>query len=164
MDQSASDTGQISVMQLISNLDVAGAQEVVCTLAQHLPAYGCKPVVCTLRDGPLRHDIEAAGIGVDVIPGRRYGILALPWFIMDMIVIGQALKESFRRHRVDVVQTHLLGILDFLVLILCYSERRRVALWTFHNVHFELASRLAKSHATLGFGARRTWCVVFCTA
>lgn len=45
------------VLQIIKNLDIGGAQEVVRTLVEYLALGDCVPVVCTFQDGPLRQDI-----------------------------------------------------------------------------------------------------------
>lgn len=143
--------GKITVMQVIDNLDIGGAQEVVCTLVKCLASLECQPVVCTFNDGPLREDIERSDVYVEVLPGRRYSVLALPLFVVDMARMWRALARLVKKHKVDVIQTHILGILDFLVLLLRYATPLRVVLWTFHNVRFELtASELPKHSWTLG--------------
>ena len=112
---------KLNVMQIILDLDIGGAQEVVRTLVEYLASDDCTPIVCTFKDGPLRQDIERLGIAVEVLPPRRYGIVALPLFIFDMIRIWRALARFIEKHNVDVVQTHLLRSLDFLVLFLLYT-------------------------------------------
>jgi glycosyltransferase involved in cell wall biosynthesis len=130
---------RLNVMQIIGNLDIGGAQEVVRTLVAYLASDDCTPVVCTFRDGPLRQDIERLGIMVEVLPPRRYSIVALPLFIFDMVRIWRSLARFVKKHSVDVIQTHLLRSLDFLVLLLLYTTNLRVVLWTFHSASFELA-------------------------
>lgn len=44
---------KLSVLQLIGNLDIDGAQEVVRALAGYLASDGCQPIVCTFQDGPM---------------------------------------------------------------------------------------------------------------
>jgi len=130
----------LNVMQIISNLDIGGAQDFVRTLVEHLASDECQPIVCTFRDSPLRQDIERLGIKVEVLPPRRYSVVALPLFIVDIIRIWKSLAELVKKHDVDVVQTHLLRSLDFVVLLLFYTTNLRVVLWTFHNVRFELTA------------------------
>jgi glycosyltransferase involved in cell wall biosynthesis len=130
----------LNVMHIISDLDIGGAQEVVRTLVEYMAADECTPVVCTFKDGPLRQDIEQLGIKVELLPGRRYSIVALPFFIIDMIRIWKSLAALVRKHNIDVVQTHILRSLDFLVLLLRYNTDLRVVLWTFHNASFELTA------------------------
>lgn len=132
--------GKLTVMQVISNLDIGGAQEVVRTLAEHLASDDCQPIVCTFRDGPLRQDIERLGIKMEVLPPWRYGVVALPLFISDMIRIWKSLAKLVKKHNVDVIQTHLLRRLDFLVLLLLYTTNLRLVLWTFHVTRFELSA------------------------
>lgn len=141
---------KLNVMHIIGNLDIGGAQEVVRTLVEFLLASGsCQPVVCTFKDGPLRQEIEQVGVKVEVLPQRRYGVVALPLFIMDMVRIWKSLAELVKRYDVDVVQTHLLASLDFLVLLLLYTTDLRVVLWTFHNVRFELTAAMLPRHKWL---------------
>lgn len=128
----------LRVLQIVGNLDIGGAQEVVRTLVEYLALGDCVPVVCTFQDGPLRQDIEQLGITVEVLPNRRYSVVAFPFFVADMIRILHSLTRLVKKYNVDVVQTHLLGNLDFLVLLLRYTTRVRVILWTFHSAHFVL--------------------------
>ena len=127
---------RIRVMQIILNLRRAGAQEVVRTLTEYLASDNCEPIVCTFEDGPVRGDLERFGIRVEVLGPRRYGILALPWFIADMIHIRRTLVDLVRKYQVDVIQTHLLNMLDFLVLTLRRDTGLPIVLWTVHNVNF----------------------------
>jgi glycosyltransferase involved in cell wall biosynthesis len=130
---------QIKVLQIISDLGIGGAQEVVRTLVEYLASDDCVPIVCTFKDGPLRHDIEQLGIKVVMLPSRRYSIVAFPWFVADMIRIWRALIRLVKKYNVDVVQTHLLRSLDFLALLLQYTSHAHTVLWTFHNANFVLA-------------------------
>ena len=124
------------LLQVISNLEIGGAQEVVRTLVAYLAELDCVPVVCTFRDGPLRRDIEQQGFQVEVLALPRHSIVAFPLFIVDMVRLGRALAEVIRKHNIDVVQTHLLGSLHFLTLGLPWFTNLRVVLWTIHNVDF----------------------------
>jgi glycosyltransferase involved in cell wall biosynthesis len=141
--------GQLTVMQIIRNLDVGGAQEVVRTLAAYLPDAGCRPVVCTFKDGPLRKEIERLGVPVEVLPDRRYSIVALPLFILDMLRLRRALADVIRKHRVDAVQTHLLRVMDFLVLTLRHRAGLRLVFWTIHNYNFTLRADQVRRHKWL---------------
>lgn len=128
---------KINVMQVVSNLDVGGGQEVVRTLAENLAESGCAPVVCTFKDGPLREPIESLGIPVEVLPERRANILALPSFLMEMLRIRRDLANLIQKYEIDVIQTHLLRSLDFLVLSLRFG-RDLLVFWTFQNAVFDL--------------------------
>ncbi len=129
--------GRLGVMQVVSNLNIGGAQEVVRTLAEHLAAAGCNPVVCAFQDGPLRQEIERLGIPVEILPARRYGVVALPLFVTELFQMRQALVRLVKKHRVNVIQTHLLRSLDFLVLTLRFQSDLRV-FWTVQNARFTL--------------------------
>lgn len=144
---------QLRVMQIIGNLDIGGAQEVVRTLATYLTEAGSPTVVCTFKDGPLRQEIERQGILVEVLPARRYSVLALPLFVVDMLRIRRELARLVRKHRVNVVQTHLLRALDFLVLSLRFQADLHV-FWTVHNYNFALQPDQLPRHLWL-LGAKR---------
>jgi glycosyltransferase involved in cell wall biosynthesis len=124
-------------MQIISNLDVGGAQEVVRTLAENLEKAGCRSVVVTFKDGPLRTDIERLGIPVEILPSRRYSVSALPQFISDTLRTRRILLSLVKKYNVDVIQTHLLRSYDFLVLSLRTQTDAQIY-WTFHNARFDL--------------------------
>jgi len=140
------------------NLEVGGAQETVRTLAAYLPRIGCPTVVCTFEDGPLRREIEQLGVPVEILPGRRHSVVALPRFLVDMRRLRRGLVDLVRRHHVDVVQTQGLGTLDFLVMTL----RRRGKLqvwWTIQNERFMVREEHLPRHRWL-LGPKRvahTW-------
>jgi glycosyltransferase involved in cell wall biosynthesis len=140
--------GRLSVMQVVSNLEIGGAQEVVRTLAENLAEAGCRPVVCAFKDGPLRQDIERLGIPVELLPDRRYSVVAFPLFIGDMLRIRRALVDVVNRHGADVVQTHLLMSLDFLVLTL-RARLGPLVFWTVQNANFTLREDHLPKHKWL---------------
>jgi len=133
-------TPKIKVMHVISDLEIGGAQEVVRTLVKFLKTKDCIPFVCTLKDGPLRLEIERLGIQVDILVPRRHSIVFLPGFVADMIRIWRSLAQLVSKNEIDIIQTHLLRSLDFLVLLLKYTTSLRAVFFTFHNVKFELST------------------------
>jgi glycosyltransferase involved in cell wall biosynthesis len=139
---------RICVMQIVSNLDIGGAQEVVRTLAENLEKVGCQSVVVTFKDGPLRENIEHLGIPVEILPQRQHGITALPQFIRDMLRTRRALFELVKKYNVDVIQTHLLRSLDFLALSLRLQSKVQI-FWTFHNARFDLREEHLAKHKWL---------------
>lgn len=139
-------TESLRVMQVVSNLDVGGAQEVVRTLAENLSKIGVVSVVCTFKDGPLRQDIEALGIPVEILPERRYSITSLLSFIRENLEYRKSLKKLLDKYQIDVIQTHLLRSMDFLVLSI-RSQTGPKVFWTFHNALFDLREdHLKKNH------------------
>jgi glycosyltransferase involved in cell wall biosynthesis len=127
----------ISTLQIVGNLDRGGGQEVVRTLARFLPEEGCAPVVVTLRDGPLRAELEALGIPVEIVAGRTRPFLSTG-SVAELRRIRSDLDHLVRRHRAEVVQTHLLRSLDFLVLSLRGHGTLRAVFWTVHNAMLDL--------------------------
>ena len=140
---------QFRVMHIISNLDIGGAQEVVRTLVAYLAEEGCVPIVCTFKDGPLRQDIERLGILVEVLPARRYSIVDFPLFVTDMLRIRQALINVVKKHHIEIIQTHLLRVLDFLVLTLRGKAKTPLVFWTAHNTNEELQKEQLPRHRWL---------------
>ncbi len=140
---------KIKVMHIIHNLRRAGAQEVVRTLSEYLASEGCELVVCTIKDGPLRQEIERLGIKVEVLVLRRRSIIAFPLFIADIIHLLSLLGELVKKYDIEIIQTHLLASLDFLVLLLQYTTSTRVVLWTFHSARFEVTEAELTRHKWL---------------
>ena len=91
-------TRPLTVLQLINNLDIGGAQEVVRTLAAYLPEADCQLVVCSFKDGPLRQAIELLGVPVEIIPARQYTVLAFPGFLRDMWRIYRTLAHLVSKY------------------------------------------------------------------
>jgi len=126
----------MKVLHVILTLERAGAQEVIRTLSEHLSELGCRTVVCSFVDGPVRRELEALGIPVEVLGPRRHGVEHPLRFLAEQRGIRRRLAEVVRRHEVDVVQTHLLQTLDFLTLSLLDVPPVKAVLWTIHNVDF----------------------------
>jgi glycosyltransferase involved in cell wall biosynthesis len=124
-----------TVMQLTPNLDIGGSQETVRTVAQYLPRTGCPTVVCSFRDGPLHPEIERLGIPVEILPDRRYSILMLPMFVLEMVRRRRDLLRLIAKHDVNVVQTQGLGSLDFVAMTLGIRKPLKVW-WTIQNADF----------------------------
>jgi len=128
----------LHVMHIILNLDIGGAQEVVRTLVKFIARDGHQPVVCTFKDGPLRQEIERLGIPVEILPDRRHSILVPHKFILEIFRIRRELIRLVRKYQIDIIQTHLLQGLDFLVATLHFLEKRPSIYWTIHNYNFML--------------------------
>ena len=137
-----------TVMQVVPDLDIGGAQETARTLAAHLPRVGRPTVVTTFRDGPLRREIEALGVPVEVLPERRHSVIALPLFLAEMVRRRRDLLALVERHRVGVIQTQGLGTLDFLVMTLRRRGRLQVW-WTIQNANFLLRGEHLPGHRWL---------------
>lgn len=126
------------VMQVVSNLDIGGGQEVVRTLAVNLNEMGSSTIVCAFEDGPLRKEIELEGIPVFILPGRTASILSFPTFLREMKSISEALRELIDRYHIEVVQTHLLRVLNVPILAMLRFKPSLLVFWTFQNARFSL--------------------------
>jgi glycosyltransferase involved in cell wall biosynthesis len=143
-----------TVMHLIANLERGGAQEVVRTLVRALPSSGWRPVVVTFRDGPLRAEIEAAGVPVRLLPGRRHSMLSPLRTGSELRSIRHELLAAIDDDDVAVVQTHLLGSLDFLALTV-RDGRDPIVLWTVHNALLDLRADQLPDDQRWLLGAKR---------
>jgi glycosyltransferase involved in cell wall biosynthesis len=143
----------LTVLQLTPDLEVGGAQETALTLAKYLPRAGCRTVVATFADGPLRPEIASLGVPVEVLPGRRHGVVALPQFLAEMVRMRRALMRLVAMYGVDVVLTKGLGTLDFLVMTLRVPPRSSVprpqVWWTIENSAFMVRREHLARHAWL---------------
>jgi len=143
----------LTVMEVTPNLEIGGAQEMVRTLAKHLPTVGCPTVVCSFGGGPLTGDIERLGVPIEFLPPRRHSALALPAFVVEMVRRRRDLISIIAKHGVDVVLTKGLGTLDFLVMTL--RARRRVQVWwTIENEEFMVREEHLQRHRWL-LGVKR---------
>lgn len=122
------------VLHLILDLKLAGAQEVVRTLAAQLQNADHVLTVCSFEDGPMRPKLEALGLKVDIIERPRYEIVKLPLFLAELHRIRQQLLTLIARDRIEIVQTHLLEMLDFVALSLRGHAQVKAVFWTIHNV------------------------------
>ncbi len=125
-------------VHVIANLDVGGAQEVVRSLAPALSGCGVDASVLTLRDGPLRHGLEAAGVRVHVVPGRTRSVVRDLGATAELLRIRRDVTDVVLRERADIIQTHLLGSMDFLMIGVGTRDRRPSVVWTFHNAMLDL--------------------------
>lgn len=132
-------------MHLISDLEIGGAQESLRGLVKYQTGDEFIPMVCSFADGPLRPRIEELGVRVEILPERRYSVVAFPFFLFDMIRIWKNLVAVISKYHIDILQTHLLWSLDFLAWCLLFTTPLPAVLWTFHNSNFELnASKLPR--------------------
>lgn len=142
-------TDELRVLQVVRNLDIGGAQEVVRTLARNLQEEGHMAVVCTLRDGPLRSDLEALGVPVEVVRPRARSVLSPVSWIRETQRIKSEFAELVKQREIDVIQTHLLRSVDFAIASLRRTDSLPLVFWTFHNVNFVLRREHVKGHTWL---------------
>ena len=94
----AAEPRRICVLFLVESMEVAGAEQVVLSLAQGLDRARFRPLVgCLVDEGPLAETLKREGIPVFAL-GKRPGF--------DVSVVGR-LMRVLRDERVDVVHTHV---------------------------------------------------------
>jgi glycosyltransferase involved in cell wall biosynthesis len=123
------------VLHVIPNLDHGGAQEVVCTLAETQRGIGGF-FACTFADGPLRARLEAAAVPPAVVSGPRCRFSNPIRYAAELRRIERELADLVAAWRIDVIQTHLLNVVDAVVLRLQRAPRRPAVVWTFHGPEF----------------------------
>ncbi len=130
---------QIRLMELILTLEQGGAQQQVLNKLIFLQEVGCFSIVVAFYDGSMRSQFEARGIPVIILPPKRYTILALPLFLMELGHIQNLLRELLILHHINILQTHLLSIYDFIAprLRKMLPELQGL-IWTFHNTQLGL--------------------------
>ncbi len=136
----------LPVMQIILDLELAGAQEVVRTLTEYLQAENCVVIVVSFRDGPMRSRIEELGVKVEILNRPRYTVVNLPMFLLEVWRIRHELQRLVETYQIEIIQTHLLEVLDFVVLslrildfgisklALRFQNPKLKIFWTIHNV------------------------------
>ena len=128
-------TAEPRVLHVTRDLEQGGAQEVLCTLAESRPkAAGF--FVCTLADGPLRGRLEAAGAECVVVPGPRCRFSDPIRYAAELRRIVRQLADLVETRCIEIVQTHLLNVLDAAVLRLQRTPREPAIVWTFHGTDF----------------------------
>lgn len=137
------------VMQVVRNLDIGGGQEVVRTLVENLTKFGAKTIVCSFEDGPLRKEIEAHGIPVVLLPERKFNFLAFPYFLQEIFQIRKILLDLVNQYNINVIQTHLLRILNLPTISLMKANPDLLVFWTFHNARFSLREDHLKNNKWL---------------
>ncbi|MFI5166983.1 MAG: glycosyltransferase family 4 protein [Thermoanaerobaculales bacterium] len=123
------------VLHVTRNLDQGGAQAVLCTLAESRPA-GSEFFVCTLADGPLWPKLEAAGAQCAMVPGPRCQFSNPVRYASERRRIVRELATVVDEWRIEIVQTHLLTVLDSAVLRLRRIPHPPAVVWTFHGTDF----------------------------
>ncbi len=137
---------ELRVALIIPSLDQGGAEKQLCLLAGRLPQSGIQPhgIVLT-RDGPLRAELDRAGIAVDVI-GKRFRADPTAYF---------RLRQLLKRTAPTVVHTWLFAAnaygrqaaLSVGVPVVLGSERC-VDLWK-SPLHFAIDRYLGRRSAAI---------------
>ena len=108
---------KLRIALMLPNLEIGGAQEVVCGLARGFAELGCRPIVCSLfSGGALEQELLEQGTPYESLDLKRRPIRKLPFYMADMSRLWRRLRQFFLEHDINVVQTNNLGSQDFFVL------------------------------------------------
>lgn len=119
------------VALVTTGLGYGGAERIVEALAQDLAARGDDVlVVATTRGGPIADALLARGIPVEVL-GLRHPLDAR---------VALALRRSLRRHRVELVHSHL-AVADIAAALATRRLSDLTLVSTVHNPGVELSRR-----------------------
>jgi glycosyltransferase involved in cell wall biosynthesis len=126
----------LHVMHLMLDLELAGAQLSVCTLAEAWPVGEDRLSICTFHDGPLRHRFERRGIAVEFLEYPRCTLAHPVRYAAELLRLRRELARLARDRRVDLIQTHIVAVLDILALSLKITRNVGGVVWTMHGVDF----------------------------
>jgi glycosyltransferase involved in cell wall biosynthesis len=112
----------------------------------YLKEAGCNVTVCAFEDGPLRAELQELGVPVELLTRPRHSVVLFPLFLLEMLRIRRELARLMDAYSVDVLQTHMLQVLDFLTPGLRRIAGVDVVLWTIHSVEFLPARLLHEPH------------------
>ena len=124
------------ILHIIDNLELGGTQMGLLTLARHWPRDKSRLTFCALGVGPLREIIEAAGVRVHVL--RRPSLTSAGWpqIVYQLWQLRQNRVRLVELHGVDLIQTHLLSWVDFVVLSQRWTRRVKAVLWSAQGMDF----------------------------
>jgi len=91
---------RVRVVQVVNSLAPAGAERVTVELARRLDPDRFDVHVLVVRDGPLRAELQAAGVAVSVTGGE---------FDLRAPAVVARMHAQMRSFRPDIVHTHLIG-------------------------------------------------------
>jgi glycosyltransferase involved in cell wall biosynthesis len=123
------------ILELILTLEQGGAQSLLLEKSIALQAQGCYVLVVAFFDGTMRTAFETAGIPVTMLRPKPYPVWLLPLFFLELFRIRRELMALLQKHQIDIIQSHLLSLYDFLLPSLPSLKAR---VWTFHNTDFEI--------------------------
>jgi glycosyltransferase involved in cell wall biosynthesis len=123
------------ILELILTLEQGGAQSLLLEKSIALQSQGYFILIVAFHDGAMRPAFEAAGIPVTMIRPKRYPVWLLPLFFLELFRIHRELIALIKQHKIDIIQSHLLSLYDFLLPSLPSLKAR---VWTFHNTKFEI--------------------------
>ncbi len=129
----------LRLMEWILTLKQGGSQQLLLYKARILKELGCTIHVVALEDGAVRQQLEAEDIPVTLIQPKRYSVAIFPLFLSELRRIQAEVKGLIELHNINILQTHLLSVYDFVTPYLRQSiPDLKGLLWTFHNTHFEI--------------------------
>lgn len=129
---------ELRILQFILTLEHGGAQQMLldtCLQWQHQGVYVC---VCSFEDGPIRHLLENNHIEVQLLQPKHATIINLPAFFYELKRIRKAVANIINSKRINILQTHLLSVYDFVTpSLLGDCPTLEGIIWTFHNTRLE---------------------------
>ena len=141
---------RINVLLLVESMEVAGAEQVVLSLAQGLDRTRFRPLVCCLVDeGPLAEVLKRDRVPVFAL-GKRPGF--------DVSVVGR-LMRVLRDEHIDVVHTHVWNA-DVWGRFSAWLARVPVRMMTAHSVDVWKT----RAHLAVDWGLARVSDHVLCVS
>lgn len=129
---------EIRLLEVILTLEQGGAQQLLLDKLCYLKTQGCYVCVASFEDGVVRQALEDNDIEVILIAPKHFPILLFPLFLLDLFRIYKNLKSVIEKHQINIVQTHLLSLYDYIFPFLLKNiTSLKGLIWTFHNTKLE---------------------------
>ena len=135
------------VLHLITRLPIGGAERMLVSVLNHLPAQQFESVVCCIKDrGELATEVE--GIGVPVISLQLMAGHGFDWNVVP------ALRKIIRDQRIDLIHCHL-----YHANLYGRLAANREGIPAIASVHNTYARRKWHRHLINWYLGRRSFCV-----
>ncbi len=127
----------MKVLQVVHDLRLGGAERIAVTLCRGLVERGAQVTLLAVKGaGPQAEDLpQGDGFTMEILGVKRRPSWMLPLFLWDLARLLFGVMGALRRHRPDVVQTHIPE--DDLVLCLAMALTGiGVHVPLVHSIHF----------------------------
>jgi glycosyltransferase involved in cell wall biosynthesis len=128
----------LRILQFILTLEHGGAQQMLMDTILEWQRDDIFVVVCSFEDGPIRNKLEAKKIPVFLLEPKHSTVANLPAFLCELRRIRIEVAHIINTYHINVLQTHLLSVYDFITPALSnHCPSLKTLVWTFHNTQLE---------------------------
>ena len=99
----------MKILQVVHDLRLGGAERIAVTLCRGLVERGAQVTLLAVKgSGPQAEDLpQGDGFTMEILGVKRRPSWILPLFLWDFARLLRGVMGALRRHRPDVVQTHI---------------------------------------------------------